>query len=121
VLGACVPGATYGTVLESLASAYVAVSAINGWTGHYQGGPIGFAQREFEIAPGQNDSRWYSQQMAPGHAIAWNPSLPGGAKAEDTYLVGQNGQLSLLTQAPGWPSENSDDGRSCPAVLEVGT
>ena len=55
--------------------------------GHYQGGPIGFAQREFEIAPGQTGSRWYREPVAAGHAVAWNPSLPGGAKAEDTYLV----------------------------------
>jgi Xaa-Pro aminopeptidase len=121
VLGACAPGATYGAALESLASAYMAVGAINGWIGHYQGGPIGFAQREFEIAPGQNDSGWYSHQVAPGHAIAWNPSLPGGAKAEDTYLVTADGHLTRLTEAPGWPAEISDSGRSCPAVLEVGT
>jgi len=129
VLRACAPGATYGAVLEELALAYVAVGAINGWTGHYQGGPIGFAQREFEIAPGQTDSRWYSCQLAAGQAIAWNPSLPGGVKAEDTYLVtadgqhtGQHGgQLRWLTEAPGWPVEISDSGRSCPAVLEVGT
>ena len=51
------------------------------------GGPIGYAQREFEIAPCQRDSRWYGTAVGPGHAVAWNPSLPGGAKAEDTYLV----------------------------------
>ncbi len=120
VLAACVPGATYGEALESLSAAYAAVDAINGWTGHYQGGPIGFAQREFEIAPGQERSRWYGQQVSAGHAVAWNPSLPGGAKAEDTFLVTADG-LDCLTRAPGWPTEMSDSGRECPAVLEVGT
>jgi Xaa-Pro dipeptidase len=120
VLAASTPGATYGDVLEQLASAYAARGFINGWTGHYQGGPIGFAQREFEIAPGQTGSRWYNEPVAAGQAVAWNPSLPGGGKAEDTYLVMPGGQLRRLTDAPGWPAET---GRRPPrpAVLEVGT
>lgn len=122
VLGASVPGATYGAALDALASGYAAVGAINGWTGHYQGGPIGFAQREFEIAPGQAGSRWYREQITPGHAVAWNPSLPGGAKAEDTYLVTASGHLSRVTDAPGWPADVSESrGAPRPAVLEVGT
>lgn len=122
VLDACVPGATYGTALEALASAYAAIGSKDGWTGHYQGGPIGFAQREFEIAPGQAGSRWYSEPVRAGHAVAWNPSLPGGAKAEDTYLVTASGQLRRVTSAPGWPAEVNDGGRDArPAILEVGT
>src|SRR5215471_3889906 len=120
VLEACTPGATYGSVLESLAGAYGANQADGGWMSHYQGGPIGFAQREFEIAPGQHESRWYSERLAPGHAVAWNPSLPGGAKSEDTYIVTADGRLRLITGAPGWPSEISDSGKAHPAVLEVG-
>jgi Xaa-Pro dipeptidase len=120
VLEACTPGATYGTVLESLAGAYAANGAYGGWIGHYQGGPIGFAQREFEIAPGQHESCWYGERLAAGHAIAWNPSLPGGAKSEDTYLVTADSGRRLITGAPGWPSEVSDSGNSHPAILEVG-
>jgi antitoxin VapB len=118
VLASCTPGTSYGTAVESLASAYAANGAEGGWMGHYQGGPIGFAQREFEIAPGQTDSRWYREPVAASHAIAWNPSLPGGAKSEDTYLVTADG-VRLITGAPGWPSETSDDGNSHPAILEV--
>ena len=122
VLSASKPGATYGDALDALAVAYSSQDAINGWKGHYQGGPIGFAQREFEIAPGQTASRWYGEPVAAGHAIAWNPSLPGGAKAEDTYLIGPEGQLTRLTSAPGWPEQPSNDGRAArPAVLEVGS
>jgi Xaa-Pro aminopeptidase len=117
VLAASVPGAGYGDALTALGSAYDASDAINVWKGHYQGGPIGFAQREFEIAPGQTDSRWHTEPIEAGHAIAWNPSLPGGAKAEDTYVVGADGDLRRLTDAPGWPAEDSDDRR--PAILEV--
>jgi Xaa-Pro dipeptidase len=119
VLAACAPGATYGHALESLASGYAGAGAENEWEHHYQGGPIGFAQREFEIAPGQSGSRWYRERIAAGHALAWNPSLPGGAKSEDTYLVSAAG-LDRVTSAPGWPVE-PDDSRGRPAVLEVGT
>jgi len=123
VLGACAPGASYGDALDALAAGYATADAIDAWKGHYQGGPIGYAQREFEIAPGQAESRWYAQPIAPAHAVAWNPSLPGGAKAEDTYLVSEySGQLTRLTDAPGWPQEAADSRRSQrPAVLEVGT
>lgn len=120
VLSACVPGATYGTAAESLAAAYAAAGADGEWKNHYQGGPVGFAQREFEIAPGQTESRWYGQRIEAGHAVAWNPSLPGGAKSEDTYLVTASGQLRLVTTAPGWPTDLSYGGSSRPAVLEVG-
>jgi Xaa-Pro dipeptidase len=120
VLSACTPGATYGAALAALAAGYDRAGAPGGWADHYQGGPIGFAQREFEIAPDQLTSRWYRQPVAAGHAIAWNPSLPGGAKAEDTYLVTDDGQLALITCAPGWPTEPDDERQPPrPAVLEV--
>jgi Xaa-Pro dipeptidase len=122
VLSACQPGSTYGAALAALDAGYARASAPGEWAGHYQGGPIGYAQREFEIAPDQASSRWYREPIAAGHAIAWNPSLPGGAKTEDTYLVTDSGQLERVTSAPGWPTE-PDDGRQPPrpAVLEVGT
>ncbi len=121
-LAACQPGTSYGAVLGAMSAAYAEADAENGWQGHYQGGPIGFAQREFEIAPGQDGSRWFGEAVAAGHAVAWNPSLPGGAKSEDTYLVTSGGQLTRVTSAPGWPEEHNDGGRPPrPAVLEVGT
>ncbi|HSR83542.1 MAG TPA: hypothetical protein VLM11_05105 [Streptosporangiaceae bacterium] len=122
VLSASRVGATYGDALAALDAAYADAGARGEWAGHYQGGPIGFAQREFELAPGQTGSRWYEQPIAAGHALAWNPSLPGGAKVEDTYQVTRAGELTAVTHAPGWPAE-PDHGRPSPrpAVLEVGT
>jgi len=119
VLAASNLAATYGTALEALAAGYAAAAAEGEWKRHYQGGPIGFAQREFEIAPGQTRSRWYSQPVEAWQAIAWNPSLTGGAKAEDTYLVMPDGPLTLVSTAPGWPADVSESGISRPAVLEV--
>jgi Xaa-Pro dipeptidase len=113
------PGHRYGDVLAALDRGYAAEGAAGGWAGHYQGGPIGYAQREFEIAPGQGGSRWPGVRIEPGHAVAWNPSLPGGAKAEDTYLVHADG-LERVTTGPGWPTgEGTESIPPRPLVLEV--
>jgi Xaa-Pro dipeptidase len=122
VLSASTPGASYGAALDALDAAYARAGAPRGWSGHYQGGPIGFAQREFEIAPGQRGSRWHAEPIMTGHAVAWNPSLPGGAKSEDTYLVSAGGVRQRVSISPGWPTEPDDTMRPPrPAVLEVGT
>jgi Xaa-Pro dipeptidase len=123
VLAASGPPHRYGDVLGVLDRAYAREGAPGGWAGHYQGGPIGYAQREFEIAPSQQDSRWYATPVEHGHAVAWNPSLPGGAKAEDTYLVSPAG-LERVTTAPAgsrpqWPTEDDGQLPPRPAVLEV--
>jgi Xaa-Pro dipeptidase len=121
-LAACVPPNRYGDVLTVLDQAYDREGTPGGWAGHYQGGPIGYAQREFEIAPSQRDSRWYGTPVADGQAVAWNPSLAGGAKAEDTYLVLPGG-LERITESistePAWPAEDDELVPPRPAVLEV--
>ena len=83
------------------------------WADHYQGGPVGYRQREFEIVPTQTESRWFGTAIEPGHAVAWNPSVAGGGKAEDTYLVGEH-DLRRLTDTGAWPLEH---GR--PGVLDI--
>ena len=90
------PGAQWGDALAALDRAYSAAGHPGAWRQHYQGGPIGFAQREFEIAPSQKHSPWWETPIAAGTAVAWNPSLPGGAKDEDTHLIGAEG-AQLLT------------------------
>jgi Xaa-Pro dipeptidase len=114
-LAACVPGATYGDVVETLGRAYAEAGHAEAWTDHYQGGPVGYRQREFELVPTQTDSRWFSVALADGHAVAWNPSVEGGGKVEDTYLVEPRG-LRRLTDTGTWPLR---EGR--PAVLDVST
>src|SRR5439155_20942217 len=57
---ACVVGATYGEVLGALDRAYAAAGHPGAWREHYQGGPIGYRQREFALVPPQSESRWFS-------------------------------------------------------------
>jgi Xaa-Pro dipeptidase len=117
VLKRCMPGATAGAVLDELEGAYAVHGHPQAWRQHYQGGPIGFAQREFEIAPGQRASDWWDHAFAVHTAVAWNPSLSGGAKDEDTYLLSDGG-IELLTSTGSWPTVEHD-GFTRPSVLLV--
>jgi antitoxin VapB len=112
------PGAAYGDALEGLSAGYERAGAAGEWRAHHQGGPIGYGQREFEIVPAQTDSEWWAEPIAVGTAFAWNPSLPGGAKDEDTYLTGSSG-LELITTTGGWPVVDDGTDLPRPAVLEV--
>jgi Xaa-Pro dipeptidase len=104
VLRAGVPGATYGTVLETLADSYAANGQAGAWSEHYQGGPIGYAQREFEISPAQTSSPWWAQEIVENTAVAWNPSLGGGLKDEDTYVITADG-VDFVTDSALWPMD----------------
>jgi Xaa-Pro aminopeptidase len=115
MLAASAAGSTYGEVMACCERAYAACGHPGAWREHYQGGPIGYRQREFELVPSQRSSRWFSARIEPGHALAWNPSLGGGGKSEDTYLVEPDG-LRRLTDTGGWPLA---DGR--PAILDIET
>jgi Xaa-Pro aminopeptidase len=106
VLDAARPGTTYGAITEALAVGYDSVGQVGAWRDHYQGGPVGYRQREFEIAPGQVDRPWWSRRVVVGDAIAYNPSLAGGGKIEDTFLVAREGP-ELLTTTDEWPTIGS--------------
>ena len=61
MLAASRVGATYGDVLRACDDAYSEAGQPGAWREHYQGGPIAYRQREFEIVPSQRESRWYEQ------------------------------------------------------------
>jgi len=115
MLAASVPDATYGEVMRACERAYAAAGYPGAWRDHYQGGPIGYRQREFEIVPSQTGSRWFRTPLAAGQVVAWNPSVAGGGKAEDTYAV-EPGGPRRLTDTGGWPLEGDR-----PAILDLTT
>jgi Xaa-Pro dipeptidase len=112
------PGNTFGELYGALDRAYRDAGHEDAWEAHYQGGPIGYGQREFEIAPCQSDSPWWSVPITAGTALAINPSLPGGAKDEDTFLVTEDG-LELITTTDDWPVAD-DFSPQRPAILRYG-
>jgi hypothetical protein len=109
VLRAGRPGATVGEILRVLDTRYAAEGHPKAWRQHYQGGPIGYAQREFELSPAQTTDAWWGHALAAHTAVAWNPSLPGGAKDEDTYLIGDEGTPELVTRTGDWPVDDDPD------------
>ena len=119
VLRAGRPGTTYGDVLNVLANSYENAGHPDAWNEHYQGGPIGYAQREFEISPAQRSSPWWNEVIAEHTAVAWNPSLTGGLKDEDTYLISANGN-ELVTSSSEWPMDD-DSQYPRPLVLTFGS
>jgi Xaa-Pro dipeptidase len=118
VLATSLPGGSWGDTVVALADAYDSAGYPGAWREHFQGGPIGFEQREFEIAPTQNDSPFWSLERQRGTAIAWNPSLSGGAKIEETYLAGDEG-VELLSATPSWPLTEGARGSLRSAVKVV--
>jgi antitoxin VapB len=119
MLAACRPGATFGDVLDAGRAGYAEVGEPEAWRDHYQGGPVGYRQREWEIAPDQRESRWFAAPVEAGHAVAFNPSVAGGGKAEDTFLVGADG-LECLTDTGSWPLTSPAPGLPArPQILDL--
>lgn len=120
MLAASRVGETYGDVLSACDAAYAEVGHPGAWREHYQGGPIAYRQREFEIVPSQRDTVWYDRRIEAGHAVAWNPSVAGGGKVEDTFLI-EDGGLRCLTDSGAWPQAVAADGRARSAILDIAT
>jgi Xaa-Pro dipeptidase len=109
VLRSSLPGHSWGDAVEALAKGYENIGQPGAWREHFQGGPIAFEQREFELAPPLTDSPYWDLDCLANTAVAWNPSLRGGAKIEETYLVGNDG-FELLTSSGAWATTSTDGG-----------
>jgi Xaa-Pro aminopeptidase len=115
------PGATYGEALQAQIDVYEARGYPGEWRNHTQGGPIGYGTREFGPAPLSHPDRYTGAAVELGHAVAWNPTVQG-AKSEDTFLVGEDGN-ELITNSSSWPSIEvplADGSTTRPGILEVG-
>lgn len=77
---ATVPGAAFGDVLAAAQRQYAREGVRDEWLRHHQGGPTGYAPRDFIVTPGE------ARTVLPYQAVAWNPSITG-TKSEDTCIV----------------------------------
>jgi Xaa-Pro dipeptidase len=109
VMNATRPGHSWGDAVEALAKGYENIGAPGAWREHFQGGPIAFEQREFELAPPLTASPFWNVDCRVNTAVAWNPSLRGGAKIEETYLVG-NDEFELITNSGAWATTSTEGG-----------
>ncbi len=112
------PGSTYGEALQAQIDAYDAAGYDDEWRNHTQGGPIGYGTREFGPGPLSHPDVYTEYPVETGHAVAWNPTVQG-AKSEDTFLVGEDGN-EMITNSDTWPSITVADGAfERPGILEV--
>lgn len=85
------PGRTLAEAFEDCRRFYAEAGFSDGWRDHHQGGLTGYASREL-VASAET-----TQEIQPGQAFAWNPSLPN-AKAEETFILTDAGP-EILTGA----------------------
>jgi Xaa-Pro aminopeptidase len=93
VIAASQPGRTHGELLDVIAEAYDREGFPEEWRRHHQGGLTGYKGREVFAVPGE------PTPLPPVGAVAWNPSITGGGKSEDTVLVTAEGP-EVLTRTP---------------------
>jgi Xaa-Pro aminopeptidase len=111
VIGASRAGATLGDVFAAGAEAYAAQGFPEEWRKHHQGGLTGYRGREVFAVPGEPTA------ISASAALAWNPSITGGAKSEDTILVSSGGVEVLTRTADLGELETSVLPR--PAIVEL--
>jgi len=117
VLASSTSTSTWRDAYESLASGYRDVGQPDAWREHFQGGPIGYAQREFELSPGTTSSPWWALPIDAGCAVAWNPSLSGGAKIEDTFIVTEAAPR-CVTDTGDWPRLGGEGSGAAVLVMQ---
>jgi Xaa-Pro aminopeptidase len=88
-------GARIGDIFAAGVAAYEERGFGDEWQLHHQGGPTGYAPREYRAEPDCDLT------VQPGQAFAWNPSI-SGTKSEDTMILTDNGQ-EIITTTPDWP------------------
>lgn len=84
LMAASKPGTTFVAALEAGRAAYEARGYGEEFKKHHQGGPIGYAGRDYRVdfsTPGV---------IAENQAFCWNPSITG-TKSEDTVISTANG------------------------------
>ncbi len=109
LIAASKPGATSAGLFKVAQAAYAAEGFPGEERFHHQGGPAGYAEREWVAAPNG------TQVVVDSQAFAWNPSIRGG-KTEDTVVI-RGGNVEYLTATPELPVLHAEvDGVDYPAA-----
>jgi antitoxin VapB len=111
MLAAARPGSSLAEVFAAAERAYAQHGFPGEWKHHHQGGITGYRGREVFATPHERI------ELPECCAVAFNPSITGGAKSEDTALVGADG-VEILTRTPAL-SEYVIDGIPRPAIVEL--
>jgi antitoxin VapB len=117
MIAATRPGRSWESVVDVAKVAYAEAGYPDEWRAHFQGGPVGYLSREFDVVPGTASA---ATLITLGAGFAWNPTVQGG-KSEDTFIVGEDGARSV-SNTDAWPSMTIDTQLGPlrrPAILEL--
>lgn len=89
-------GARIGDIVKAGLAAYAAEGYPDEWKLHHQGGPTGYAARDYRATPDIDN------KVEPNQAFAWNPSITG-TKSEDTIIAAPDGP-EVISASPGFPT-----------------
>lgn len=98
MIAATRPDVAFADILQRGIAAYRERRFGKEWKLHHQGGPAGYAPREFVATPRETRS------VVVNQAVAWNPSITG-TKSEDTILALAD-RTEIVTESPDWPMIN---------------
>ncbi len=99
------PGARIGYIFRKGLEAYAAQGYPEEWKLHHQGGPTGYAAREYRATAEVDD------RVEPFQAFAWNPSITG-TKSEDTIIATPEGP-EIISLSAGFPTVEQRIAGSC--------
>ena len=89
------PGNKMADIFARAQQAYAEAGFPQEWKLHHQGGPTGYAGRDYKCVPG------HPGLVLEKQALAWNPSITG-TKSEDTIIAFSEGP-EIITPTPDWP------------------
>jgi len=89
------PGAVINDIFAIGQKMYADKGFQGEWNYHHQGGPAGYAPRDFVATPGNMN------KVLKPQAFAWNPSIKG-TKSEDTIITTDE-KPEIITATPDFP------------------
>jgi Xaa-Pro aminopeptidase len=113
LMAATKPGVAFGDVLKAGIEQYKKEGFAKEWELHHQGGPCGYAGRDFLAVPEEK------HPVLDKQGVAWNPSITG-TKSEDTFVVDGAGRTVITACSPDWPTIKVNAGGESnvrPAIL----
>lgn len=89
-------GVETGAIFRAAMDVYAKYEFRDEWKLHHQGGPTGYAGRDYKVTPTE------TRRVLPNQAYAWNPSITG-TKSEDTILALEKGP-EVISAPMDWPT-----------------
>jgi Xaa-Pro dipeptidase len=89
------PGTSVDYIFRQGVEAYARTGYPDEWRLHHQGGPTGYAGRDYRARPGIKETVQRDQ------AFAWNPSITG-TKCEDT-IIALDDRTEIISAHGDWP------------------